>query len=51
MPSIVETVRRLLQSDNILLWDASVPIKPPGGPMFPLHQTRPTGGSRLPTAR
>ena len=51
MPSIVETVRRLLQSDNILLWDASVPIKPPGGPMVPLHQTRPTGGSRLPTAR
>jgi hypothetical protein len=38
LPSIVETVRGLLQSDDVLLWDASVPIKPPGGPMFPLHQ-------------
>lgn len=38
MPSIVETARSLLQSDDLLLWDASVPIKPPGGPMFPLHQ-------------
>ena len=38
LPLIVETVRSLLQSDEVLLWDASVPIKPPGGPMFPLHQ-------------
>jgi len=43
MSTIVDHVKQVLESEDILLWDASIPIKPPSGKgdqglNFPLHQ-------------